>query len=802
MKTKLFLITLFFSFKIIAQNSFSSHIVTTGSDGLDDPTAIATGDIDGDGDIDVISTSQLDKNISWYKNLDGNGNFARPIVIENNLFSAFNLYLIDLDGDIDLDILVSSERYEEDKIFWYENTDGNGNFGAKQLIYTYVFDGGNIFINHSDIDDDGDIDILCVTYGTNQSLWLENNNGVFIEHIIGSYSYIPSFISAENINGDNKLDLVVASYSADIIYFYEGIDGLGTFGNPILITDVVDDIREYYFKDIDNDDDNDLVTLYKNKTAWFENLDGLGTFGTRQIIQSDFGLQSIAAIDVEIDGDWDIITADASSDKIILNKNLDGLGDFGPEIIIDPLFDIPVRIISADLNGDGYGDIISTSAIDQTVDWYENLEGSGNFGRRKTITGLTDGPWTVDSGDLDGDGLKDIVSAAHEGDKIVWFKNLDNNGLFSSQQIIGYHQEGTNFVQMVDIDADGDLDILATTNSTLKWFENTGGQGLFDTVHIVEPDNLGVNTAYLKDINGDGLNDIVTFSTNYGVFWYESINGTGEFSTKNIVNGTAGSNSFYPKDLDSDGDLDIVVCYSENKIAWFENDGSGNFGTEKLLITDLYFAYRIYSDDIDNDGDNDIIASDNNKMVWYKNLDGLGTFSSEYLIDEDNLSIDNIVLSDINGDNNLDILVSNWTSQSVLWYANLNGQGDFGERNSIGSGTIIFDVEDIDEDGDLDVITPSINSDAITWYENNGILGVSNNTLEAFNIYPNPAQHEITINSENHIHTSSIYNILGQLVIEKGEDSKINISSLNSGIYIIKVSFDNGKIGIKRMVKE
>ncbi|WP_181566739.1 FG-GAP-like repeat-containing protein [Aequorivita sp. CIP111184] len=175
-------------------------------DGLGD---IAAGDIDGDGDIDIISTSEQDKNISWYKNLDGNGTFARPIVIENNLFSAFNIYLIDIDGDLDLDILVSSERYDEDKIFWYENTDGSGNFGVKQLIYTNVFDGGRIFINHADVDGDGDIDILCATYGTNQSLWLENNSGVFVEHIIESYSFIPSFISAENINGDNKLDLEV-----------------------------------------------------------------------------------------------------------------------------------------------------------------------------------------------------------------------------------------------------------------------------------------------------------------------------------------------------------------------------------------------------------------------------------------------------------------------------------------------------------------------------------------------------------------------------------------------------------------
>ncbi|MGO3183684.1 MAG: T9SS type A sorting domain-containing protein [Aequorivita sp.] len=803
MKIRLFFLLVIILFKANAQNGFNAHVITTASDGLDGVTSIAAGDIDGDGDIDIISTSQLDRNISWYKNLDGNGIFARPIIIENNLFSAFNLYLIDMDGDTDLDILVSSERYEEDKIFWYENTDGSGNFGTKQLIYTYVFDGGNLFINHADVDGDGDIDILCATYGTNQSLWLENNNGVFIEHIIESYSFIPSFISIENVNGDDKPDLVVASSDADEIYFHEGIDGLGAFGNPNLISDVVKDIREYYFKDIDNDGDNDVVTLFRNKTAWFENLDGLGTFGTRQIIQSDFGLNSIAAIDVDMDGDWDIVTADASSDRLFLNKNLDGLGDFGPEIIIDPLFDIPIRIISADVNGDGYGDVISTSAVDQSVDWYENLEGSGNFGKRKTIAGLTDGPWMVNTGDLDGDGLKDIVCAANSGDKIVWFKNLDNEGLFSSPQIIGYHQESTTFAKMLDIDSDGDLDILLNTNSTLKWYENIDGQGNFGAVHMLESDNLGITLAYSEDINGDGLKDIVTFSTNYGVYWYENIDNTGIFGTKNIVNGTASpSNSFHLSDLDSDGDMDIVVCYSENKIAWFKNNGVGIFGTENLITTDLFYAYRVYSDDVDNDGDNDIIAADFNKIVWFENLDGIGDFGSQVVIDDSDVDVDHITLFDLDGDGDLDVIASIWSLQKIVWYPNLNGQGDFGERKNIGSGSIIFNVDDIDNDGDLDVIAPLFNGDKITWFENSGNLGVIKNLVDDFMLFPNPSTNEITIKAPHNVTDVKIYNSLGQLVLSEENSSQINISTLKNGLYIVKALNSNGKIGIKKLIKK
>ncbi|SRX54718.1 hypothetical protein AEQU1_01730 [Aequorivita sp. CIP111184] len=528
----------------------------------------------------------------------------------------------------------------------------------------------------------------------------------------------------------------------------------------------------------------------------------MGTFGTRQIIQSDFGLQSIAAIDVDIDGDWDIVTADASSDMLILNKNLDGLGDFGPEIIIDPLYDIPIRIISADINGDGYVDVISNSAIDQSVDWYENLEGSGNFGRRKTIAGLTSGPWITDTGDLDGDGLKDIVCAAHSGDKIVWFKNLNNEGLFTSPQIIGYHQESTTFAKMLDIDSDGDLDILSNTNSTLKWFENSNNEGLFEIEHILESDNLGVLAASWEDINNDGLNDLITFSTNYGVAWYENTNGNGTFGTRNEVNGTGISTFYTLVDIDGDGDLDIVVCASVNKIAWFENDGNGNFGTENILVTDLSYVRRISSGDVDNDGDNDIVATDNNKIVWYQNLDGLGTFGSENIIDDINIGADHIVLVDFDDDADLDLLISNWSSQNIYWYRNLDGQGDFSDRVYIGMGSNTFDVDDIDNDGDLDVIAPAFITNRITWFENTGSLGISQNLNDDFIIYPNPSEKNIFIKSRFEIIEVNIWNNLGQLVLSNKNSSKIDISTLNKGLYFVKIIDGIGNVGIKKLIKE
>lgn len=802
MKTRLFLLFLIVLFKTNAQNGFDRHIVTNGSDGLDGATAIAAGDIDGDGFIDVISTSWEDKNISWYKNLDGNGTFTRPRVIENNLYSAFDLFLVDLDNDGDLDILVSSQRYSEDKIFWYENTDGLGNFGPKQQIYSHVQDNAGMVINVADIDNDGDIDILCATTGNNQSRWFENNNGVFTEHLIATYDYPPTLISADDVNGDGNLDLVVGSYNEHVLYFYQG-DGLGNFGTGTIISDAVNQILKYEFVDIDNDGDMDVIGIFDNKVAWFENLDGNGTFGTRQVIQSQFGLQSLAVLDVDNDGDFDVVVANSNRDKIVWFENLDGQGGFGSSQDIDPLYEIPFKLITADMNGDGFEDVISVSLIDQSVDWFKNIAGSGNFGKRETVVGLTEGPWATDSGDIDGNGLKDIVCAVYEGDKIVWFKNLDNEGLFSSMNIISTQQDGCRFVKLVDVDLDGDLDILAVTNSTVKWYENDG-EGNFEIVHVVEPDNLGLSAAYFVDINGDGLKDIITFSTNYGVFWYENLNGLGLFGEKNIVDGTSSSNSFYPIDIDSDGNVDIVIAESVSKIAWFKNDGQGNFGSENLLDTDLFYAYNVTGVDIDNDGDNDLVVADFNKIVWYENLDGLGNFGPQKIIDDQDVDADHMVFYDMDGDGNLDLIASIWTLQQVVWYSNTDGNGIFSERRVIGPGSLIYNVDDIDNDGDFDVISPLKNGNKITWFENNGSLGITQNTNlgNDFIIFPNPSANSIKIKSTHEIMELKFYNNLGQLILSTKDSSEIDISSLDSGLYFVKALDASGNLGIQKLIKE
>ncbi len=67
--------------------------------------SVYAGDVDGDGDLDVLSASIVDKKIAWYENTDGKGTFGTQRLITTASNSAFSVYAGDVDGDGDLDVL-------------------------------------------------------------------------------------------------------------------------------------------------------------------------------------------------------------------------------------------------------------------------------------------------------------------------------------------------------------------------------------------------------------------------------------------------------------------------------------------------------------------------------------------------------------------------------------------------------------------------------------------------------------------------------------------------------------------------
>src|SRR5690606_18818031 len=157
---------------------------------------------------------------------------------------------------------------------------------------------------------------------------------------------------------------------------------------------IINEIPIFYlsvdFVDIDNDGDKEILYLSNNPNyiAWLENLDGLGNFGPEQIIyQQDF-ISSVIPIDMDNDGDQDLIAAitDTHSGWIVWFENLDGQGTFSEENFLIQNPNIYSKLMLADIDNDGLSDILATDFVyaQGNIFWYKNL-GNLTFGPKQII---------------------------------------------------------------------------------------------------------------------------------------------------------------------------------------------------------------------------------------------------------------------------------------------------------------------------------------------------------------------------------------------------------------------------------
>lgn len=373
MKIKLFII-FFIGINLFGFAQFSEqHIITTQANGARSVYAV---DIDGDGDIDVLSASFVDNKVAWYKNLDGQGVFSEQLIISSNL-DATSAYAEDLDGDGDIDVIANSSA--DDKVVWFENLNGQGNFSVEKII-TIVVNGPRA-IHSADLDGDGDMDVLSASYLDNKIAWYENTDGLGsfgTQQIITTNALSARTVYAEDLDGDGDMDVISASTTEDTVIWFKNLDGLGNFSNKLIISTNINGVESVYAEDLDGDNDIDVLsTSYgDNKISWHENLDGLGTFGEEQIITTlTAGASAVHAADLDNDGDMDVLSASAIQYRIAWYENVNGLGDFGPQQVLANSLTVtqPRDVFAADLDGDGDIDVLSASQNDYKIAWYENL---------------------------------------------------------------------------------------------------------------------------------------------------------------------------------------------------------------------------------------------------------------------------------------------------------------------------------------------------------------------------------------------------------------------------------------------
>ncbi len=330
--------------------------------------------------------------------------------------------------------------------------------------------------------------------------------------------------------------------------------------------------------------------------------------------------------------------------------------------------------------------------------------------------------------DIDQDGDIDLLTAELIENRIRWWEN--DGGLLFSPQLVSSEFSGAKAVSVADLDSDGDLDIIgaAQFDDKISWWENDGEQVF--TEHDILTGFDGACAIEVIDFDYDDDQDIVCAAT-FGddVVWLEN-DGDQVFTYHLVAGQFDQAQEICVVDLDQDNDLDIIGAskgwFNDHGIIWWENDGAFNFTSTSL--EEDFEGRAVKAADIDNDGDLDIIAveaneelSDGSVKIWEYESDN--TFSS-YLLYSD--AAENLEISDLNDDHLPDIVTASCYPNSFTHFRNHGGL-DFVDRPLAGENLHprALDFADMDGDGDMDIIGaststgwPFFEDGNISWWEN------------------------------------------------------------------------------------
>jgi hypothetical protein len=526
------------------------------------PGAVSTavvvlGDVDGDGDLDLVLGNQRTNNELYVNN--GAGVFTDVTAGRLPSFTQWTqaLLLVDVDRDGDRDLLVG-ESGEPVRAL---RNDGSGRFTDVTAALMPALTLGTTDLGASDVDGDGDLDVVIASNLDGNRVFVNDGTGRFAVAARGRLpldGYWTSALAIADLGGDARPDLVFGSTGCSA----------------------------------------GQAQVHLNDGA------GLFTAGAATALSGACGeTYSVAPLtDLDGDGDLDAILGNEGPNLVLFQ---DGEGQFMPDFDALPLHrDTTYALATGDVDGDGDADVLAGSAGGQARLYLNDGRGRFADGTARLPVRI-DGTSSVLLADVDGD--RDLDAALGvRGGQLLLYAN-DGAGTFTDVTATRVPALLTTTVEVAagDVDRDGDLDlVLANHLEPCRLYRNDGSGRFTDVTSTHMPGRIAPSEGLaVGDVDGDGDLDLVI--ANFGPAQLFVNQGTGRFVDATAGRLPATNTAAYAAlaaDLDADGDNDLVVG-----TRMFLNNGSGTFADVTARLPLFTLPSAIAGGDADRDGDVDLL---------------------------------------------------------------------------------------------------------------------------------------------------------------------------------------------------